>query len=78
LGTTNTNDSLLLRFEQFEGTEILQELMKHPNIDMYNRCNELMTKYFEPINSGGLGGGNNEMDMGDSYNNGGQHISMQS
>jgi hypothetical protein len=58
-----------------QGTEILNELLKHPNVDMYNRCNDLLNKYYEP--SGGRQGGNHEMDIGDSYN-GGQNITMQS
>ena len=58
---------------------MLQELMKHPNIDLYNRCNELINKYFEPL---GDRVGSNEMDMSDSYNNhngrGLQNMTMQS
>ena len=34
-------------FERMSGLDALEELQKHPNIDVYNKCNEILHKYFQ-------------------------------
>lgn len=75
-GYTGTENSIAKAFEDKGGVAELEEVAKHPNIDIYNRVNELLNKFFfDSINQDG-------MDIGDSNLNGGpgqysqQNISM--
>jgi len=46
LGMTNTDSAIAIAFERMDGLDILDDVMKHPSMDVYNRCNDLLTKYF--------------------------------
>lgn len=46
LGYTGTDHSIALLFERYQGLDCLEELQKHPNMEVYNRCSEIMLKYF--------------------------------
>lgn len=56
LGTANTDQAIALALERMEGLDIMDDVMKHPSMDVYNRCNDILRKYFEPANT---------MEMGD-------------
>jgi hypothetical protein len=34
-----------------DGLDVLDEVMKHPNMEIYNRCNEILTTYFDLTNA---------------------------
>ena len=51
LGTKNTDQAIAYALEQMDGLDTLDEVMKHPSMDVYNRCNEILTKYFDPANA---------------------------
>ena len=55
-GTARTQQSITLQFERYGGLDALEELQKHPNIDIYNRCSEILLKYFEPADKMDMGG----------------------
>lgn len=59
LGTVNTDQAISLRFEGMEGLDVLEDVMKHPSMDVYNRCDQILQKYFQPAN---------QMDMVDASN----------
>ena len=46
LGMANTDSAVALAFERMDGLDILDDVMKHPSMDIYNRCNDLLNKYF--------------------------------
>jgi hypothetical protein len=48
-GTANTSESMLLKFEACGGLDNLDQVVKSPNMDVYNRANDLMLKYFEVV-----------------------------
>jgi len=49
LGYGGTDNSIAKAFEEMGGVAELEEVAKHPNIDIYNRVNELLNKYFFDI-----------------------------
>lgn len=51
LGTKKTDQAIAYALEHMDGLDILDELMKHPSMDIYNRCNEILTNYFNPTNA---------------------------
>lgn len=55
-GTEGTEKSMFVLFEQCDGVGTLEETMKHPSMDLYNKCNAIMNKYTEQFNNG-----NNDM-----------------
>ena len=59
LGTVNTDQAISLGFERMEGLDVLEDAMKHPSMDVYNRCDQILQKYFQPAN---------QMDMVDTSN----------
>jgi hypothetical protein len=48
-GSEGTSYSLTAIFERNGGMDRLEEVMKNPNMDVYNRANRLMVKYFEVV-----------------------------
>lgn len=42
LGTVNTDQAISLRFEGMEGLDVLEDVMKHPSMDVYNRCDQIL------------------------------------
>ena len=67
-GTEGTEKSMFAVFDQCDGVGVLEETMKHPSMDLYNKCNAIINKYSEQFNNG-----NNDMiDTSDSY--GGQRF----
>lgn len=48
-GSEGTSYSLTAEFERNGGLDRLEEVMKHPNMDVYNRASRLMAKYFERV-----------------------------
>lgn len=51
LGTKKTDQAIAYALEQMDGLDVLDEVMKHPNMEIYNRCNEILTTYFDPTNA---------------------------
>ena len=45
-GLKGTDQAITQAFEQLEGLDTLDDLMKHPSMEVYNRCNEIFSKYF--------------------------------
>ncbi len=42
LGTVNTDQAISLAFERMEGLDVLEDVMKHPSMDVYNRCDQIL------------------------------------
>jgi hypothetical protein len=40
-----------MAFERMDGLDTLDDVMKHPSMDVYNLCNDLITKYFSSANA---------------------------
>lgn len=62
-GTQGTEKSMFVVFEHCDGMGYLEETMKHPSMDLYNKCNDIINKYAELFN-----GANND-DMIDTAEN---------
>ncbi len=45
-GYSGSDNSIAKAFEERGGVGELEEVAKHPNIDIYNRVNEMLNKYF--------------------------------
>jgi len=67
-GWGQTDKSVALLFERYGGLDSLDELLKHPSMDVYNKCNEILLKYFEQAESmdisGAAGGHGHSQSMG--------------
>lgn len=50
-GWTNTHLSVTKTYNDIGGLDQLEELQKHPNIDIYNQSNSILTNYFEVVES---------------------------
>ena len=46
-GWVHTDRSILLAFERLGGLDFLEELQKHPQMDIYKRSGDIMKRYFE-------------------------------
>ena len=51
LGHKNTDQAIAYALEQMDGFDILDEIMKHPSMEVYNHCNQILTKYFDSSNA---------------------------
>ena len=49
-GTRNTPNSIVTRFEQVGGIDALEEMQKHPNYDIYQLANKILSSNFESEN----------------------------
>ena len=55
-GWRKTDRSVVQLFENYGGLDTIEALQKNPSIDVYNKCTEILTKYFEPTESMDVGG----------------------
>ena len=46
LGMSNSDSSVAMAFERMDGLDVMDDVMKHPSMDVYNSCNNLLNKYF--------------------------------
>lgn len=58
-GWVHSDQSMLLTFERLGGLDFLEELQKHPHLDIYNRCEDILTRFFEKADSMEVSGAQN-------------------
>ena len=56
-GTEGTDKSMFVVFEEADGVGALEETMKNPSMDLYNKCNAILNKYSALFSNDG----NNDM-----------------
>lgn len=47
LRISNTDQSIAIVFEGMGGLDAIDDVMKHPSMDVYERCNAILVKYFD-------------------------------
>lgn len=51
LRIANTDQAVAINFERYQGLDVLEEVLKHPNMNIYNKCNHILNTYFDQTNS---------------------------